>query len=132
METASAIAGLLRHISDTRSVFYWILQCTAFIASECLQVSARPCENSRFQVICFTILKITNLVVFHVMIKLLSELSFSYRTLSRKEKLGDRTIHFKTIHLMPFYIETGYCHGGLIGLGSELVFGLGLRFMSGL
>ena len=24
---------------------------------------------------------------------------------------GDRTIHFKTIHLTPFYLETGYCHG---------------------
>ena len=24
---------------------------------------------------------------------------------------GDRTIHLKTIHLTPFYLETGYCHG---------------------
>ena len=25
----------------------------------------------------------------------------------------DQTINLKTIHLTPFYLETGYCHGGL-------------------
>ena len=116
LNAPSAIGGLLRHINDTQSVFYWKLQCTEFIASECLQVSARPCDNSSFQVFCFMIFRTTNLVVFYIMIKLLSELCFSDQTPWHNEKFWDRTIHLKNIHLTPFDIETSYCHGRVIGL----------------
>ena len=32
-------------------------------------------------------------------------------TVSSTSVHGDRAIHLKTIHLSPFYLETGYCHG---------------------